>query len=374
MTVAVAGLVFCEPDWGTALLLGATAAGVCMVAGTRPIHMVPLGVMAVGALAWLMAQDPIRRARWISYLDPERFRDGIGWQQWHSVLSVGAGGLWGRGIGAGSHKFGYVPEQATDFIFSLVGEEMGFVGSLFVLGLFVLIGVGGWRIAWLASDPFGKLLALGCTLMIELQAFINLGVATSVLPNKGIPLPFVSYGGSDLIAMLALVGLLGSVALQPARREVRIEPEPVTPGEAPEVLARRRRLLAVPLAGGLGGGAIRRWWDRRRGRRGLPFAGLAAYQQPPVAGGVEAVGPIRARVGRAVIEPDARPFRAGGVETGVASAESCGAAGRDRWRGAANPFAGELADCGSDDGRRAGAPTGDAGGCGAGSGRGGGVG
>ena len=134
------------------------------------------------------------------------------WQVWHSILSFAAGGALGKGPGQGTHKYGFVAEQETDFIFSLVGEELGWWGTSTVVLLYVSLVLSGLSIAWNVADAFGQLLVLGITFMIGLQALINLGVVTSLLPNKDLPLPFVSYGGSNLMALLAGVGCVVSVA------------------------------------------------------------------------------------------------------------------------------------------------------------------
>ena len=128
------------------------------------------------------------------------------------MLALGRGGFFGVFVGNGSQKNGFVPEQQTDFIISLIGEELGFAGTVTVLILFMVIVLCGVRIAWKVADPFGQLLAAGATILIALQALINIGVATSSLPNKGIALPFLSYGGSNMLCMLVCAGLLASVA------------------------------------------------------------------------------------------------------------------------------------------------------------------
>jgi cell division protein FtsW len=132
------------------------------------------------------------------------------------MLALGSGGWTGLGLGNGRQKLGFVPEHHTDFIFSIIGEELGLVATLAVVIAFIVLVVCGICIAWSARDTFGQLLATGITFLIGLQAFINIGVVTSALPNKGLPLPFISYGGSNLLAMLACVGLLFSIARQAA--------------------------------------------------------------------------------------------------------------------------------------------------------------
>ncbi len=205
-------LIFLEPDWGTAGLLAAVTLALLLVGGAHWFYLTSTVIIGCEAFVILLLQNQLRLTRVISFLNPEQYRDGPAWQGWHSLLSFGIGGWFGTFFGEGSHKFGFVPEQETDFILSLIGEELGlFVTSLVIL-LFCLIVLCGARIAWRTNDPFAQLLAVGITLLIGLQAFINIGVVTSSLPNKGLPLPFVSYGGSNLLCMLTAVGLLVNVA------------------------------------------------------------------------------------------------------------------------------------------------------------------
>lgn len=209
-------LIFAEPDWGTALLLAAVTAVLLLFAGTHGAYILSASIIGLEVLVILLCHSPMRLLRIMSFLDPEKYQSGVGWQGWQSVLAIGAGGLWGRPFGEGKQKFGFVPEQQTDFIFSLIGEELGFVGASLVLLAYVCIIICGLRIAWRTNDPFGQFLVAGITFLIGLQAFINIGVATSSLPNKGIPLPFISYGGSNLISMLTCIGLVLSVVFHPA--------------------------------------------------------------------------------------------------------------------------------------------------------------
>jgi cell division protein FtsW len=230
----MAGLVFVEPDWGTAAVLATVSMTMLLLAGTRWRYLLALAGTAVPVFILLVRLDPVHFARVLSFLDPEKYQDGIGWQGWHSVLSIGTGGIWGSSCGEGSHKYGFVPEQQTDFIFSLIGEEFGLTGTTAVVLLFSTFIVSGARIVWRIADPFGQLLAGGMTILIGLQALINIGVCSSCLPNKGIPLPFVSYGGSSLVCMLMAVGLLVSIArhapLAPVYEDSKPPvPQPVSP-------------------------------------------------------------------------------------------------------------------------------------------------
>lgn len=204
-------LIFLEPDWGTMILLAAVSLGVLLLAGARWWHVVPPVLIAGAGLAFLLMHNPTRLERVKAWWNPEAYKDGPAYQTWQSILAFGSGGWDGRGLGNSRQKLGFLPEHTTDFVFPVIGEELGVVTTLAVLttfGLLVMCGVG---IAWRASDSFGFLLAGGLTLMIGLQALINIGVVTGALPNKGLPLPFLSYGGSNLVMSLTAIGLLVSI-------------------------------------------------------------------------------------------------------------------------------------------------------------------
>lgn len=208
----VLGLIFLEPDWGTAILLAAVSGIILFLAGAR-WDFLAVGALAGGSgLAVMLWHDPVRRERWLAFLDLEKYKETIGFQTYQSVTAIGSGGWQGVGLGDSRQKMGFVPELHTDFIFSLIGEELGLIGTLLVLLAFLAILVSGLYIAWRARDTFGRLLAAGITILITLQAVINIGVVTSSLPNKGLPLPFISYGGSSLVLMLASIGILLNVA------------------------------------------------------------------------------------------------------------------------------------------------------------------
>jgi cell division protein FtsW len=171
-------------------------------------------VLAIVGLVVSILHDPMRLKRIFSWLDLEQNKDGVGYQAYQAMIALGSGGWDGLGLGNGRQKLGFVPEHHTDFIFSIIGEELGLVATLLVVVAFVVIALCGIYIALHTRDTFGTLLATGITLLISLQAAINIGVVTSALPNKGLPLPFISYGGSNLLAMLTCVGILLSVARQ----------------------------------------------------------------------------------------------------------------------------------------------------------------
>ncbi len=210
----VLGLIFIEPDRGTTILMASVAGIMLVIAGVRWVYIVPPILAALVGLGISLTHDPMRKKRILAWLDVEQHKTGVGYQAYHAMLALGSGGWTGLGLGNGLQKLGFVPENHTDFILSIIGEELGLVATLLVVLSFVLIMICGLFIACKARDTFGFLLGSGISFLIGLQAFINIGVATSALPNKGLPLPFVSYGGSNLVMMLASVGLLLSIARQ----------------------------------------------------------------------------------------------------------------------------------------------------------------
>ena len=205
------GLIFIEPDRGTTVLLAGVSAVVLLVAGVRWKYFVPPVIAALAALGYSLWHDPMRHKRIFSWLYLEESKSGVGYQAYQAMLALGAGGWTGLGLGNGRQKMGFVPEHHTDFIFSIIGEELGLIATLLVVLCFVIIVLCGIYIATHARDTFGLLLATGITFLVGLQAFINIGVVTSALPNKGLPLPFISYGGSNLLIMLTAVGVLLSI-------------------------------------------------------------------------------------------------------------------------------------------------------------------
>lgn len=210
----ILGLIFQEPDWGSTILLASVSAGMLLLAGLRWFYVIPPVLAGAGGLVYLLIHNPMRMKRVMAWLNPELHRDGVAYQPYQAMLALGSGGWQGLGLGNGRQKLGFVPEHHTDFIFSVIGEELGLVATLGIILAFILILLSGMYIAWHSRNVFGFLLGAGLTLLISLQAFINMGVVTSVLPNKGLPLPFISYGGSNLVIMLICVGLLLSVARQ----------------------------------------------------------------------------------------------------------------------------------------------------------------
>ena len=233
LIAAVLGLIFVEPDRGTTILLAAVGGAMLLVAGVRWKHvLIPASLGAAGLVVSIL-HDPMRMGRIFAWLHPEQHLEGAALQARQAMIGLGSGGWFGVGLGNGLRKFGYLPEIHTDFIFANIGEELGLVATLLVVLAFLVIVICGFYIALNAGNPFGFLLAAGLTFLIGLQAAINIGVVTSALPNKGLPLPFISYGGSNLLAMLTCVGILFSVARH-ARLRSAIASKPVeTDGLSP---------------------------------------------------------------------------------------------------------------------------------------------
>jgi cell division protein FtsW len=205
-------LIFKEPDVGNALLLATVSGIILLLAGVRVRYLLPpvlIGALAVGLFIY---HNPMRSERVYSWLHLEETKQDKGLQAYQAMVALGSGGLMGKGLGDGRQKLGFLPEHHTDFIFSIIGEELGLIATLLIVLAFVTLLICGLYIASNAADPFGVYLGSGITFLISLQACINIGVVTSALPNKGLPLPFISYGGSNLAIMLMSVGLLLSIA------------------------------------------------------------------------------------------------------------------------------------------------------------------
>ena len=205
-------LIFKEPDWGATVLLAAVSGAMLLIAGVKWRYLIACSVAAAGALAYFIMNNPMRLRRVLAWLYPEDHKQDVGWQGWNAMLAFGSGGWTGLGLGNSRQKMGLIPEHHTDFILPIIGEELGAVATLAVVALFILFLVCGAYIAWRSRDTFGLLLGSGIVFLIGLQALINIGVVTSVFPNKGLPLPFVSYGGSNLLVMMTCVGILLSIA------------------------------------------------------------------------------------------------------------------------------------------------------------------
>lgn len=208
----VAGLVMLEPDMGTATVLTIIALGLLFLGGARIAHLLCLGLSLLPVTYLLIMQSDYRRRRFLNFLDPWQDPTNAGFQLTQSFVALGNGGMFGVGLGEGRQKLFFLPEVHSDFVLALVGEELGFLGTGVLLGLFAVLIVRGFHIAGRAPDAFGRHLASGVTLLLGVQVVINMGVVSGLLPTKGLTLPFVSYGGSSLIVSLGAIGMLLSVS------------------------------------------------------------------------------------------------------------------------------------------------------------------
>ncbi len=206
--VVMVVLVLREPDLGTASLLALTALAMFFIAGARIPHLFAVTLATLPFIVLNILSSSYKRARILAFLDPWKDPQNTGFHIVQSLLALGSGGLLGVGLGASRAKFFYLPEQYTDFIFAVIGEELGLIGTACVVLLFVILAHRAIRISLAAPDRFGFFLAAGCTALIVIQAFINIGVVTSSWPVTGVPLPFVSFGGSSLVVNLVAVALL----------------------------------------------------------------------------------------------------------------------------------------------------------------------
>lgn len=213
-------LIAAETDIGTALSLSVAIGAVMFCVGTRMIYAAPVALSVISAAGWFIRNDPNRWARIEAWMDLEKNQLGFGMQQWRALLALGNGGPWGVGLGNGYEKFGTLTFAHIDFIFPVIGEELGLRATLMVVLCYVLIAVAGCGIALQAKTLFHRCIALGLTCVIVVPAIVNIGVTTAVLPNDGLPLPFVSYGGTSLIFSLAAVGMLVGIHRQSHTRVV----------------------------------------------------------------------------------------------------------------------------------------------------------
>ena len=211
-------LVFIQPDIGTTIVLVAIVVGILVVAGTRPRHLLALALSSIVMVALAFQLGVIRDyqlARLTGFLDPQNSADTTQYNRKQAEIAVSAGGLFGRGYLSGTQtNLDFVPEQHTDFIFTVVGEEVGFFGAIFVLALFAILIWRAIRISYLSKDPFGTYVAAGIASMFAIQMFVNVGMVLGIMPITGIPLPFVSYGGTAMLANFIAAGLLLNVHMR----------------------------------------------------------------------------------------------------------------------------------------------------------------
>lgn len=270
ITSLIVGLIVLEPDLGTAVVVVAIALSMYFVAGARLVSFAALATLAVVAVAALAVAQPYRLQRVLTFLDPWADPRGAGFQTIQSLYGLVLGGTFGEGLGAGKEKFGYLPAAYTDSIFAVLGNELGLIGTLSVVLLFLILGFKGIRIALRAPDTEGALLAAGITAGLGFQGWLNMAVVASLVPMTGITLPFISYGGSSLCVSLIAVGILLNVGRQGAD-PARAIAGPRVPGPA---RGRRDGRTRQPVAGGRGGaargaagggGPVRRWPSGPRG-------------------------------------------------------------------------------------------------------------
>jgi cell division protein FtsW len=230
----MAALVLRQPDLGTTLLLGAIGIGMLFLAGSPLRFLVPLGVAGATIATFAALSAPYRRERVLAFMDPWADPLRTGYHTIQSLIALGSGGWLGVGLGASRQKWMYIPNAHTDFIFAILGEEMGAVGTVAVLGMFALLAYLGLKAARRAPDRFGMLLASGIVIWISVQTLVNIGAVTALLPVTGVPLPLLSFGGSSLVLSLTAMGILTNIAWQGSQEQSR-------PAHGSPARGRRRR-------------------------------------------------------------------------------------------------------------------------------------
>ncbi|MBA3011843.1 MAG: putative lipid II flippase FtsW [Proteobacteria bacterium] len=206
-----AGLIILQPDFGTIVVMGLICWGMMFVAGVRLLHLLSPLPLVIPIVYFLIFKVEYRMLRILTFLNPWDDPYNTGYQITNSLKAIGSGGLFGKGIGLGMQKMHYLPEPHTDFIFSIIGEELGLVGVFAIFILYIILLVTGSQIAKHADNMFGSITAAGLTLYIGVQVIINTGVALGVLPTKGLTLPFISYGGTSLVVNMAAMGILMNI-------------------------------------------------------------------------------------------------------------------------------------------------------------------
>jgi cell division protein FtsW len=214
-------LMFLQPDFGSVVILSAITWLMLFVGGVRLLHLVPSVLLLLPFAYIYMVSAEYRVKRLMSFWDPWQYPADEGYQIVHSLMAFGTGGIWGAGIGKGYQKLHYLPEPHTDFIFSVIGEELGLLGVLMILAMYALILWRGIKIAKNTDDNFGSFLATGITAAIGIQVCINMGVTLGILPTKGLTLPFLSYGGTSLLVNMASIGILMNIGNRTSNTEQR---------------------------------------------------------------------------------------------------------------------------------------------------------
>ncbi len=217
----ICGLILIEPDMGTSVSLAAVSVGMLFVGGLSVWYLLSMLMMAVPLLIYLVVSKPYRMRRIMAFTDPWKDQQNISYQIVQSLIALGSGGLLGVGLGNSKQKLLYLPAAHTDFIFPIIGEELGFIGAIGIVVLFLIFAWRGLKIALHSGDMFGGMLACGLTTMITLQALINVGVSCALFPTKGLPLPLVSYGGSNLAFTLTSIGILLNISRQTVKKGLK---------------------------------------------------------------------------------------------------------------------------------------------------------
>jgi cell division protein FtsW len=245
----VSGLVMLEGDLGTTVVMVVIAGVVYFAAGANLLHIAGAATLAAGAFWAMVNLASYRQERIAAWIDPFAHYQGAGYQPVHALYALGSGGLFGEGLGQARQKFQWLPQAHTDAIFAIIGEELGLLGTLFVVACFLVIAYRGFRIAGRAPEPFAALLATGLTAWLVFQALINIAVVTTLVPFTGLTLPFLSYGGSSLLMCMVAVGILLSISRQLVDR----------PASEPADVVRIVRRAPPSLVA-----AVPRWWRHRR--------------------------------------------------------------------------------------------------------------
>ncbi len=235
-----------QPDFGSAVIIVMLAFTMLLTAGACLKHLAAAGAVALGGLAVQAIAQPYRMKRFAAFLDPWRAARGAGFQLIQSFIALGEGGKWGQGLGVGRQKMFYLPQAHTDFVFAVVTDDFGLIGALAVLTLFAALVMRGMRIAHAQSDPFASLLAVGISSLFAFEVLINIAVVIGLVPTKGLPLPFLSYGGSSMMMALVQLGILLAVASHSSTGSIAPKAESLRHGPARQLTAASQEQRFLP--------------------------------------------------------------------------------------------------------------------------------